>query len=77
MLTEEKSNSVFKIQVKTKDGKLKFLDTKFNSKSAAIKELKDILIGMNNGDKCEDITHLLVIELLNDSQTKNKDQVFN
>lgn len=76
MLIEDSKQQkpVFKIQVQTKDGKLKLLDEKFKTKSAAVAELKNILTGMNNGDKCENISHLYILEINN---KKKKDQVMN
>lgn len=77
MLIKESKQTkpVFKIQVQTKDGKLKMLDEKFKTKAAAVTELKSILAGMNNGDKCESISHLYILALNNSK--KNKNQIMN
>ena len=78
MLTDKSTTkkSQFKIQVKTKDGKQKTQETKFDTKVAAVKELNNILLGLYNGDRCENISQLLVLEFL-DKTDDIKNQIFN
>jgi hypothetical protein len=78
MLTDKltTSKSEFKIQVKTKDGKSKYLDGVFSNKVDAIKELNNILIGLKNGDRCENIKQLIVLEF-SGKFNENKITTFN